>query len=397
MTTLINIPKGLHRVRIMNVDIAAHIERLLFLHDTLVIPGLGGFTASRTPASIDYANNTINPPAKMLTFSENLTTDDGLLVEDIAQSYSISLEEARRVVQAFVEQIQQRLNQRDIVSLPGVGRLYKNYLQKIQFLPDTTNFNANSYGLPPLQFSPIARSREGNTGVETPATTTVPAAEVTPPLVPPIPPLPNPPTFENTSSAALPRSSTGRFGLGIGIGLILCTAVFGLWWWQYRKDQPALSLEEQRAEMERAKPIPGLPSIAGLGQPHESDPSQKPKSTPSLPEIEEQDLNDEVGANTPERQEALERLQKEDQQAKALNSQRGRQCILIVATLSNPENADRLVAQLEGAGFTLYERKRGTARQVGISFYYTDPREIEQKKAELTQLTGEKGIFVKTK
>lgn len=231
MTTLVTIPKELHRVRIMNVDMAAHIERLLFMHDTLVIPGLGGFTASRTPASIDYASNTVSPPAKMLTFTENLTTDDGLLVEDIAQTHGISLEEARRLVQEFVEQIQQRLNQRDIVSLPGVGRLYKNYLQKIQFLPDTTNFNANSYGLPLLQFSPIARARESTAAPEASTTTPAPAAEVTSALVPPIPPLPHPPAFENTSSVALPRSSTGRFGLGIGIGLILCAAVLGLWWW----------------------------------------------------------------------------------------------------------------------------------------------------------------------
>ncbi|HNM26926.1 MAG TPA: hypothetical protein PKL15_15900, partial [Saprospiraceae bacterium] len=86
----------------MQVDIAAHIERLLFLHDTLVIPGFGGFTATRSPASADYSGGTVTPPTKTLSFNENLTVDDGILVNDIAQVHQLSLDEARRVVQDFV-------------------------------------------------------------------------------------------------------------------------------------------------------------------------------------------------------------------------------------------------------------------------------------------------------
>ena len=86
-------------------------------------------------------------------------------------------EEARRVVTEFVEQIQNLLNQREIVTLPNIGRLYKNYMQKIQFLPVANNFNAASYGLPPLQFSPIARSREVIEPVVTPVEPPVPVAE----------------------------------------------------------------------------------------------------------------------------------------------------------------------------------------------------------------------------
>ncbi len=385
-----------------NIDIAAHIERLLFLHDTLVIPGLGGFTSSRTPASVDYATNTINPPAKTLTFSENLVTDDGILVEDIAHTYGLSLEEARRIVSEFVEKTQAALDQRDIVTLPGVGRLYKNYLQKIQFLPDATNFNTQSYSLPPLQFSPIARSREVNAAAETPATTAV--AETATPLVPPMPPLPNPPTFDNNNYAP-PRRSAGRFGLGIGIGLILCTAVFALWWWQYRKDRPVPPLSEQLSEMERAKPISALPEIAGIGQTPEPAGKPLPNSSPSLPELEDQDLDDVVSTDDAERRAVLERLKKEAEAAapppvttKPQNTgQRHRQCVLIVATLSHPENADRLAAQLANAGYAVYDQPHARGRQVGISFYYTDPAEIERKKAELSQLTGEKSIFTKVK
>ena len=144
----------------MQIDIPAHIEKLLFLHDALEIPGFGGFTATRTPASTDFVGGVVSPPAKTLAFSENLSIDDGLLIADIADAHGLTIEDASRTVEEFVEKMRELLDQREIVTLPGVGRLYKNYVQKIQFLPDATNFNAASYGLPPLQFSPIARSRE---------------------------------------------------------------------------------------------------------------------------------------------------------------------------------------------------------------------------------------------
>ncbi len=378
----------------MNIDLAAHIERLLFQHDTLVLPGLGGFVATRTPASVDYATNTVHPPTKTLTFSENLSVDDGFLVEDVAQTYRLSVEEARCMVETFVEDIQRRLDQRDIVSINGVGRLYKNYLQKIQFLPDPTNFNTNAFGLPPLQFSPLARSRE----IEGDGKANDKSAIATGEAVPPIPSLPSPPPVDST--AYMPtHTSAGQFGLGIGLGLILCSIVFGIWWWQSRKERPAPTLQDQISEMERAKPTSILPDIAGIGQPIAPEPTPKSQTpSTSLPEIDEPDLDDEVTAHAEERGAAFQRLQ---QEATSLEtSQRpaaARQCVLIVATLSNPENADRLAATLEAAGYTVYDRPHARGRQVGISFSYTHPQEIEAKKAELVRLTNEKKIFVKSK
>ncbi|MCS6928168.1 MAG: hypothetical protein NZM43_01605 [Saprospiraceae bacterium] len=384
----------------MKIDLASHIERLLFLHDTLVVPGLGCFTTSRSSATVDYATNTIYPPTKTLTFSENITSDDGILVEDVAQTYGLSLDEARRIVEEFVQQTHARLDQRDIVNLPGVGRLYKNYLQKIQFLPDATNFNASAYGLPPLQFSPIARSRESVANAETSANASSASStsEASAPLVPPMPPLPNPPSISN--EVPRQRTSARRFGLGIGIGLVLCTVAFGLWWWQYSKEQPPLSLQQQLQEMEQAKPVSPLPDIAGLGRGPVAEPKQQTNAVPSLPEIEEEDVSDEVAIEAEERRQVLERLRQEEQRQSTAQTgagQQGRQCVLVVATLSNPKNADRLAAQLRGAGYTVYEHQHARGRQVGISFYYTNPREIEQKRAELVQLTGERGVYVKVK
>lgn len=74
----------------------------------------------------------------------------------------------------------------------------------------------------------------------------------------------------------------------------------------------------------------------------------------------------------------------------------GRQCILVVATLSKKENADKLRTLLAEEGFDVYYVQK-SGYQVGIQFYYTKPAEIQEKVATLQQLTGEKRILVKKK
>ena len=46
-----------------------------------------------------------------------------------------------------------------MVNIPGVGRLYKDFESNIQFIPDSTNFNKDSFGLPTIKFYPILRDK----------------------------------------------------------------------------------------------------------------------------------------------------------------------------------------------------------------------------------------------
>lgn len=397
----------------MQFDIAAHIEKLLFLHDTLNIPGFGGFSATRTPAAVDYAGGAVTPPSKTLSFSENLSIDDGILVDDLVKTHSISIDEAREAIREFVQKTQEQLDQREIVTLAGVGRLYKNYVQKIQFLPDATNFHAGSYGLPPLQFSPIARSREVNEKPQTqpePSAAAATAGTATTSTSPTkkkaktsgtnaIPPLPAPPNFVHEPYVA-PQSSAARFVTGIGIGLIICTIGFGIWWWQNNKAPENEILANAELVQDSKTPVPGssaVPGIPDISKMAETGKQQSP--APADPESEEdQDLNDEVEeAATAKRVEVLRRQNEAPPSTiPAARSEESRKCILIVATLQNRDNADLLIAKLKGAGYNVfYRQSRG--HQVGIQFYYTDSALIDQRKNELSQLTGEKYIFVKQK
>lgn len=353
--------KAFKPIHTMQIDIPAHIEKLLFLHDALVIPGFGGFTATRTPASADYVGGTVNPPAKTLAFSENLTIDDGLLSADIADAHGISTEDARRAVEEFVEKMRDLLDQREIVTLPGVGRLYKNYVQKIQFLPDATNFNAASYGLPPLQFSPIARSRE---------------IAPTPPTAPPPQQSPTPaPTMPEPTFAPERTGGDSKIGTALGIFLLLAALSAGIWYWQHRK-KAAEQATPTDTEMANDKP---------------TDPSDS--KTTEVPAKEEEASS--VPEN-PEKsaQESLEAKEKAAREKVNL-ARNGRECILIVASLSDETNADKLRKLLVEEEYEEFYQRNGKTHMVGIRFFYLKPAEIEEKKKALMALTGVNYIAVK--
>lgn len=357
----------------MQIDFAAHIERLLFLHDTLVIPGFGGFTATRSPASADYAGGSVAPPSKTLSFNENLTVDDGLLANEIAQAQHMSLDEARKVIQDFVDRTQLLLNQREIVNLPGVGRLYKNYVQKIQFLPDAANFSADAYGLPPLQFSPIARSREVT---ETPAALTIPAASEPAPVAAP--------AAASPSDVEIPsRRERSPVLAGLLAVLLLVVSAAGAYWWLQQKKKAGEQADAAQPGVETPATGPERPSLENVAPPESQAVSKN--ETPKAAE--------QPAAKTDDDKTAQEAAQKRMEEARKQAS--GRQCIMIVATLQSQENVDKLMAKLRANNLTPYHLKTAKGHQVGIEFRYTSQRDIDDHSAILQQLTGVDDVWIK--
>ncbi len=143
----------------MNIVVGKAIKELLFDHDTVILPGLGGFTATSVAATVDYVQGTVQPPAKKLEFNTNLVTNDGTLINHIQQAEVITAKEANEVIASYVDEVKESLENREIVDIPNVGRLYKDFEQKIRFMPEGTNFKVESFGLPTVQFNPIARQK----------------------------------------------------------------------------------------------------------------------------------------------------------------------------------------------------------------------------------------------
>lgn len=144
----------------MITDIAQHFERLLYDHESLVIPGFGGLLTTYRAATIDHVQGLLHPPSRMVHFDENLHANDGVLINHLREEARITKKEAEEAITKFVDFANERLEKREILVLPGVGRLYKDYEGRLQFLQASTNFNQDAYGLSSVQFYPILRSKD---------------------------------------------------------------------------------------------------------------------------------------------------------------------------------------------------------------------------------------------
>jgi len=141
-------------------DIAQHFERLIYDHESLIIPGFGGLLTIYRAATIDHVQGLLYPPSRTVRFDKNLHVNDGILVNHLRTTAGITKSEAVKAVEKFVDFANDRLEKREILVFPGVGRLYKDYEGRLQFLQASTNFNQDAYGFSSVQFYPILRNKE---------------------------------------------------------------------------------------------------------------------------------------------------------------------------------------------------------------------------------------------
>ena len=139
----------------MKVD--KHISDLLFEHDCVIVPELGGFVANYAPAKIHPVKHTFTPPSKNISFNKNLKNNDGLLANHIATAEKTTYPEALKYISHFTSDTQTRLKKGEIVSVDEIGSLYLDTERNIQFEPGTTNYLLDAFGLPQFQSPAIKR------------------------------------------------------------------------------------------------------------------------------------------------------------------------------------------------------------------------------------------------
>lgn len=399
----------------MTTHVSQALEKLLFEQETVILPGFGGFTTTRTSASVDYAQGSLTPPSRAIAFNENLTVNDGLLVQRVSRDFGIPTDQALEEVQDFVEKTRLSLDQREIITLPGVGRLYKNYAQKVQFLPDNANFNTDSFGLPPLQFSPIVRSREvkeqaaqvaqvateaaSNGSADTMA---IPSQSGGPTdstgieinYTPPQPPVQTPPAAPPQNWQPEP-SQPFNFNriLPWLVGLLAIGLVAGIWFFQQRQAKNTSSpivLNEKPEVVE--------PGLGGLGPDLPAEKAaEKPvvkneDETPDSPKNDD-DADEVTEAKT--KKSTAETGQKSPAKP-AAEAGEGRRAVIIVGTYKDRKNADAMLALLKKNGWDTYFRNE-KGWQVGIESRYKDIAELKTHLKNLATQTNEDNIWIKKK
>jgi len=144
------------------VNIPHHINKLLFVHDCVIVPGLGGFITNSRPAALNPAQHTFSPPCKRVAFNAGLKNNDGILGNHLAREYGIAYGEAMVEINSYVENIFHQLQVGDQVIVEKVGTLEYDRGKRIQFEPDVTeNFLIDSFGLSSIHSPAIRREDAG--------------------------------------------------------------------------------------------------------------------------------------------------------------------------------------------------------------------------------------------
>lgn len=141
-----------------------YISDLLFLHDCVIIPDFGGFICNYRSAYIDETNGMICPPGKDILFNRNLTHNDGLLVNWIADKENISYDKAGKQLTLFCEDLKIRLNQKQRIVFGDIGVFFTDRRFNVIFEPGRNNFFSEAYGMEAIATEQISQEEKVKPG-----------------------------------------------------------------------------------------------------------------------------------------------------------------------------------------------------------------------------------------
>ena len=140
------------------MNIETYISDLLYRHDCVIVPALGGFISNYKSAQIHPVSHTLRPPSKSLSFNVQLQNNDGLLANYISDCEGISFATAQVKIEQFVKGLQNDLEHKSRAKIAKVGVLSRDLNGLISFEPDNTvNYLLDAFGLDVIQSPAISR------------------------------------------------------------------------------------------------------------------------------------------------------------------------------------------------------------------------------------------------
>tara|TARA_R100001369_G_scaffold29172_1_gene52411 strand:+ start:102865 stop:103797 length:933 start_codon:yes stop_codon:yes gene_type:complete len=130
------------------MTIATYISDLLYRYECVILPGFGAFLTQKVSASYNENEQNFYPPKKQISFNSQLTKNDGLLANYIAEVENLGYRQAIYKIEEYVLQLQLQLEREKSFSLKNIGSIEVTDEGKIKFSPLTSsNFLSASFGL----------------------------------------------------------------------------------------------------------------------------------------------------------------------------------------------------------------------------------------------------------
>ena len=146
-----------HAAPLTPTDVLQALPGMFWDHDCVMLPGLGGFVCNPRSAWYDEAQQQIVPPSRDVLFNPRLTTNDGLVANELMAKHGVAYPEAIRAVETLVDTVMAQLNEGQTAELPGLGRLYQEDDAHLRFVADAEfervlgSFGHASIALSPLE------------------------------------------------------------------------------------------------------------------------------------------------------------------------------------------------------------------------------------------------------
>ena len=135
-----------------------YIEELLYRYNCVVVPEFGAFLTQKKSAVIDEATHTFYPPSKLISFNEQLSSNDGLLVSYKANAESKTYEEILQQTLEVAKEWKRKLRSGERLTFSNIGELWLNREGKIQFQPSfQVNYLTSSFGFSSFVSIPVTR------------------------------------------------------------------------------------------------------------------------------------------------------------------------------------------------------------------------------------------------
>lgn len=131
------------------------LEQALRTHECIVLPGIGAFLREFVYARYDEQQNMLYPASEQIHFNESLNTRDGLLDQEYAKLFAISMRRARLMVDEDIALLRKDLFRLGCLSFGSLGVLEVTEDGSFLFSPSAREqgkLTAYSYGLYPQMF-----------------------------------------------------------------------------------------------------------------------------------------------------------------------------------------------------------------------------------------------------
>lgn len=372
----------------MAYDVASRINELLFEKNSVIVPGFGGFELQLQPANIDHIKSTISPPNKVPSFNKNLTINDGVLVDNIQKQNNCTLEQANKIVEDFVAEMEAKIEKKEIVEFPKVGRIYKDYNKSLQFLPYDTNFNTDAFGLPTIEIHPFSRSESVKKETATIAAasldlTNAPfeSSEIKTPIFEVPSPQPKQ-TREEIRVGGIPVEENKGFfrwaQMTMPLLILASIALVTLSYFMLRGNDDKIADVNPMADNDdknvNVKPPYSI---------NDSETTELPQGSDSE---NDQRLKDDIAAGNSTSTKVDDPIYEEEPSSTSTeNTSSGNECIIIVGQFGSKKNIDKMIRKLESDGYESYQgwSEEKDLTTVGVKFTYASESRKERMLRQL--------------